>query len=313
MSEPIGPDIPGYRIERELGRGGMATVYLAVQESLHRQVAVKVMKPALSADEEFSERFVREARTAAGLRHPGIVAVYDAGIVEHSPYMAMEIVEGGDLKHRLRDGALAPKDAAAIVRQLAAALAYAHGKGFVHRDVKPENILFREDGSAVLTDFGIARAIGSGTRMTATGLSIGTPHYMSPEQARGQDVDGRSDLYALGVVFHEMLTGRVPFDAQDSFAVGLMHINEPTPQLPPRLDRYQAILDKLLAKAPGDRYATGSELVSDLDRVEQGQQIAAPTYKTRLVRRNKAERETGPASASGRPAEPERGHALRWG
>ena len=265
------PEIPGYDVRRELGRGGMATVYLAVQESLHRQVALKVMKPALSADEEFSERFVREARTAASLQHPGIVAVYDAGIVEHSPYMAMQLVEGGDLKHRLRDGALAAKDAVAIVRQLAAALAYAHGKGFVHRDVKPENILFREDGSAVLTDFGIARAIGSGTRMTATGLSIGTPHYMSPEQARGQDVDGRSDLYALGVVFHEMLTGRVPFDAQDSFAVGLMHINEAMPRLPESLSSYQPVLDKLLAKKADDRYADGQKLLDDLDAVGRGE------------------------------------------
>lgn len=279
------PDIPSYSIERELGRGGMATVYLARQESLDREVALKVMKPALSADEEFSERFVREARTAASLRHPGIVAIYDAGVAEHSPYMAMEIVEGGDLKHKLRDGALSSDQAVGIVRQLAAALAYAHGKGFVHRDVKPENILFREDGSAVLTDFGIARAIGSGTRMTATGLSIGTPHYMSPEQARGRDLDGRSDLYALGVVFYEMLTGTVPFDAQDSFAVGLMHINETPPRLSVNLTELQPVIEKLLAKDPAERYQDGSALLADLDQLEKNEAIRPKSQPTRVVKR----------------------------
>jgi len=285
MTDNNWPEIPGYRIESELGRGGMATVYLAVQESLQRQVALKVMKAVLAADEEFAERFVREARTAASLQHSSIVSIFDAGQAGHQSYIAMEYVAGGELKDSLHHGALKPAEAVTVLRQLAAGLDYAHGKGFVHRDVKPENILFREDGTAVLSDFGIARAIGSGTRMTATGLSIGTPHYMSPEQARGQAVDGRSDLYALGVVFFEMLSGQVPFDAQDSFAVGLQHINDPIPQLRPVLAQYQPLIDRLLAKDPADRYQTGAELIDDLDRIEQGQTIAPRRAGTRVVRR----------------------------
>mgnify|MGYP005844632863 CR=1 FL=1 len=273
MIEHNGPDIPGYRIERELGRGGMATVYLAVQESLQRRVALKVMKAALAADEEFAERFVREARTAAGLQHASIVSIHDAGQTGHHSYLAMEFVSGGELKDRLREGGMPSAEAMVVLRQIAAGLDYAHGKGFVHRDVKPENILFRDDGTAVLSDFGIARAVDSSTRMTATGLSIGTPHYMSPEQARGRELDGRSDLYALGVLFYEMLTGQVPFDAQDSFAVSYKHINDPLPQLPPALAKFQPILDRLLAKDPGDRYQSGAELIADLDRIEQGQKL----------------------------------------
>ncbi|MGY6587986.1 MAG: SUMF1/EgtB/PvdO family nonheme iron enzyme [Wenzhouxiangella sp.] len=284
MISKVSPGIPGYRIENELGCGGMATVYLAVQESLERRVALKVMKAALAADEEFAERFVREARTAASLQHSSIVSIFDAGQAGHHSYIAMEYVSGGELKDRLRQGALKSSEAIAVVRQIAAGLNYAHGKGFVHRDVKPENILFREDGTAVLSDFGIARAIGSGTRMTATGLSIGTPHYMSPEQARGQAVDGRSDLYSLGVLFFEMLSGNIPFDAQDSFAVGLMHINDPVPQLRPMLARYQPLISRLLAKNPEDRYQSGAELIEDLERVEQGEKLKTPRAGTRVVK-----------------------------
>ena len=302
------PDIPGYRIDRELGRGGMAVVYAGEQKSLQRQVAIKVMKAALAADEAFAERFVREARTAASLQHPNIVAIHDAGSAGHHSYIAMEIVRGGDLKDRLRDGALEPDRAVSITRQIASALAYAHERGFVHRDVKPENILFREDGSAVLTDFGIARATGSGTRMTATGLSIGTPHYMSPEQARGREVDGRSDLYALGVVFYEMLTGKVPFEAQDSFAVGLMHISDAPPALPSELARYQPVLDRLLAKQSDERYQQGSELVADLDRLAQGETVAAAPKRTRLVSKVKP-----PGSSSSPPNNNNKRQGWLWG
>ena len=278
------PAIPGYRIEKELGRRRMATVYLAVQESLQRPVALKVMKAALAADEEFAERFVREARTAASLQHSSIVAIHDAGQAGHHSYIAMEYVAGGELKDRLRAGAMEEVAAVTVIRQIAAGLNYAHGKGFVHRDVKPENILFREDGTAVLSDFGIARAIGSATRMTGTGMSIGTPHYMSPEQARGRNVDGRSDLYALGVVFQELLTGRVPFYAQDSFAVGLMHINESPPELPVHLSQYQPILDHLLAKDPDDRYQNGAELIEGLDHIEKGNSPKAARSATRVIK-----------------------------
>ena len=262
--------IPGYQIEHEIGHGGMATVYLATQQSLGRKVALKVMSPALAADRTFGQRFQREAHTVARLSHPNIITVHDIGSVEHYHYIALEYIEGGDLKARLAQGALAPEEALGIIGKIAAALAYAHDQRVIHRDVKPENILFRADGSPVLTDFGIARAAGAGTRMTATGSSIGTPHYMSPEQARGKEVDPRADLYSLGVMLYEMLTGKVPFDAADTYAIGLMHITEAPPALPDSLLRYQPLLDRLLAKDPDARYQSGKALEEDIRRLLAG-------------------------------------------
>ena len=276
-------NIPGYKIERELGHGGMSTVYLAEHESLHKKVALKVMEPALAADRSFGERFLREAQTVAQLTHQNILAVYDMGSIEHSYYLVMEYVPGGDLKQRIQQGALPPEQALAILKQVASALGYAHKKGFVHRDVKPENVLFREDGTAVLADFGIAKALGSGTRMTAVGMSIGTPHYMSPEQARGKEVDGRADLYSLGVVLYEMLTGRVPFDAEDTYAVGLMHISEPAPDLPGNLAALQPLLDRLMAKDPAQRFVDAGELIASIDQLQSGQSIQRPVSATRII------------------------------
>ncbi len=277
-----------YRVIRLLGQGGMADVYEAEDIELGRRVALKVLPAAFARDQERVARFQKEVRAAASLEHPGIVPLFEVGAEDGSQYFAMALLGGGELKSRLSRGALKPSTATRVLRDIADALNYAHEKGFVHRDVKPENILFREAGNAVLSDFGIARAMGSGTRMTGTGLSIGTPHYMSPEQARGKEVDGRSDLYALGVVFHEMLTGKVPFDAQDSFAVGLMHINDAPPKLPPELQAYQLILDKLLAKDPDERYQSGSQLLTDLEQLEQGAAIEPPPHATRMVQRPRA-------------------------
>ena len=297
-----------YRILRLLGQGGMADVYEAEEQSVGRVVALKVLPLAFARDQERAGRFAKEIKASAALDHPNIVSVFDVGQVDELHYYTMSVLRGGDLKARLKNGALPEADALRITKEIAAALSYAHEHGFVHRDVKPENILFREDGSAVLTDFGIARATGSGTRMTATGLSIGTPHYMSPEQARGREVDGRSDLYALGVVFYEMLTGRVPFEAQDSFAVGLMHISDAPPALPSELARYQPVLDRLLAKDPDDRYQHGAELVADLERLAQGEKIAAAPNRTRLLRQAKA-----PASVSLPPSNKNNRQGLIWG
>ncbi len=261
-------EIPGYTTETELGRGGMATVYRAVQESVERQVALKVMSPVLLVDQTFSERFIREAKIAANLNHPHIVAVHDVGVHEDYHYIAMEYLVGGDLASTPRNS----MDLAFVIRvmrDMASALHYAHGKGFVHRDVKPENILFREDGSSVLTDFGIARAVNSATQMTKTGAVIGTPHYMSPEQARGRELDGRSDLYALGIVFYEMLTGKVPYQGDDSVSVGIQHVTEPVPRLPQKLKHIQPVLERFLAKTPEKRYQNGGEALLDLQALEQ--------------------------------------------
>ena len=258
-------EIPGYRIDRPIGRGGMSTVYLALQESVQREVALKIMSGTLLGDEEFGERFLREARIAASLRHPNVVHVYDVAQHGEHHYMAMEHLPGGPVIARRgprRDFAFALR----AVREIASALDYAHKRGVVHRDIKPDNILLREDGSAVLTDFGIARA-GDSMRMTRTGAIIGTPHYMSPEQARGQPLDGRADLYSLGVVFYQLLVGEVPYQADDSVAVGIMHITAPVPRLPASLAELQPLFERLLAKDPGQRFQTGAELIAALDAI----------------------------------------------
>ncbi len=266
-------DIPGYRILSALGRGGMATVYLALQESVQRQIALKVMSPTLIGDSEFGERFLREARIAANLHHPHIVQVHDVGRAGDFHYIAMEYLAGGPALRRDE----APRGlpfALRVVREIALALDFAHRRGVIHRDIKPDNIMLREDGAAVLTDFGIARAADS-KRMTLTGTILGTPHYMAPEQASGSAVDGRADLYALGVVFHELLVGRVPFDADDWVSVGLMHLRAPVPRLPAALAALQPLMDRLLAKSPDDRFATGALLAQAIEAVEAERADAA--------------------------------------
>jgi hypothetical protein len=259
--------IPGYQIERELGQGGMAIVYLAIQESLHRHVALKVIKPILTTDEEFAQRFLREGRIIAQLSDPHIVTVYDIASHDNTYYLSMEYLPGGTLQQRIHEG-LPLQEALFIARAIASALHYAHCRGIIHRDIKPQNILFRENDCPVLTDFGIAKTLGSTTIMTRTGLSIGTPRYMSPEQIRGQVVDARADLYSLGVLFYEMLTGNVPFTAEDSFALAMMHVTAPIPELPPTLSRFQPVLNKLLQKNPHQRFQNGQEVVAALDALE---------------------------------------------
>jgi serine/threonine-protein kinase PpkA len=260
--------IPGYRIERELGHGGMAIVYLALQESLHRHVALKVIKPILTTDEEFAQRFLREGRIIAQLSDPHIVTVYDIATHDNTYYLSMEYLSGGTLQQRIREG-LPLEEARAIARAIASALNYAHRRGIIHRDIKPQNILFRENGAPVLTDFGIAKTLGSTTVMTRTGLSLGTPRYMSPEQIRGQQVDARADLYSFGVLFYEMLTGNVPFTADDSFALAMMHVTAPVPELPPQLSRFQPLLNRLLDKDPKQRFQSGQEFIVALDALEK--------------------------------------------
>jgi len=261
------PEIPGFKILKTLGRGGMAAVYIGLQESMDREVAIKVMLPQLLTDPSFGERFLREARIAAKLAHPHIVAVIDVGVNGDFYYMAMEYHPGGDLKARIREG-LNQKDSVRIMKEIAAALDYAHKNGFVHRDIKPDNILFSRSGSAVLSDFGIARAADGATHLTATGAVVGTPHYMSPEQAQGKPVDGRADLYSLGIMFYQMLTGKVPYTGDSALSIGIKHIRDPLPKLPEGLSKYQTFLDKLLAKDPADRWQTGADVVRTLEVLE---------------------------------------------
>ena len=284
MTLQIGTRLGHYRIVSLLGRGGMADVYRAEDERLGREVALKALPPEFARDPERIERFEREVRAAARLNHPNIVTVYEFGQGEGQHFYTMALMTGGDLKGRIRahpDG-MPPGEARSVAQAMARALHYAHGRGFVHRDVKPENILFGEEETPQLTDFGIVRAMESGTRMTATGMSIGSPHYMSPEQAQGLKVDARSDLYSLGVVFYEMLTGRLPFEAVNTFAVAYSHINDPVPELPQALAGWQPMVNRLLAKSPEDRYGSARELADVLVSNEGPQALAQGA--TRVVR-----------------------------
>ena len=264
-------EIPGYSIQRIIGHGGMATVYLAVQESLGREVALKVLLPSLAKDPVATERFLREARFAAQLHHPNIVAIHDVGVHDGNAYMAMGYEPGGTVAN-LIEGREDPRFALRVVRDIAGALDYAHGKGVVHRDVKPENILRRLDGSCVLSDFGIAHALATQTGLTTEGTSIGTPHYMSPEQLRGEKVDGRADLYSLGVVFYQLLTGHLPYQGTDGWAIGMQHISAPIPRLPEHLGHLQPLVDALLAKDPAHRVQTGGDLVRRVEAAISGNQ-----------------------------------------
>ncbi len=259
--------IPGYRILRTLGQGGMASVFLAVQESLDREVALKVMAPALAANPEFAERFLKEGRLTAKLQHPNVVTIHDIGVHNGIYYLSAEYIPRGTLKERITGEGISVGEALNVLCDIAHGLDYAHEKGVVHRDVKPGNVLFRKDGRAVLADFGIAKAMDGGTGSTMAGMSVGTPDYMSPEQARGEPVDGRSDLYSLGVMLYEMLTGRPPYEAPDAFSVALSHITEPIPTLPPQHAWLQPLLNGLMAKLPGERYNTGAAVVEAVQRM----------------------------------------------
>ncbi len=259
--------IPGYRIERELGRGGMATVYLAVQNSLQRRVALKVMKPALAKDEAFTARFLREGPTVAALTHPNIVKVFDTGAHGEHYYLSMEYLSGGNLKQRLHGMSL--EESLEVFKGLASALGYAHHHGIIHRDIKPQNILFYDSGAPVLSDFGIAKTLSHETALTATGTYIGSVNYMSPEQIQGKGVDGRSDLYSLGVLFYELLMGEPPFSGDDQFTIAYHHINAPMPPLPPVLAPFQDVLERLLAKSPDRRYTDAQTLLQHLRYAEQ--------------------------------------------
>ena len=275
--------IPGYTIESELGKGGMAIVYLATQQLLDRKVALKIMNPSLAADDSFCNRFLKEGKTIAQFKHPNIVTIYDIGEFESHYYMAMEYIGGGTLKERIRQGSML-QQSLAVLRQVSSALGYAHARGFIHRDIKPANILFQEDGGVVLSDFGIAKDMTSDEHLTRMGYTVGTPEYMSPEQALGRNVDGRSDLYSLGVVFYEMLAERKPFVARDAFAVALMHANQPPPPLPESAMPYQPIVERLLAKDPDLRFPTAEELLHAVDGLEALASVGASTVKTTVAR-----------------------------
>src|SRR5438477_10809554 len=264
-----------YEIQRELAQGGMAEVYLAHDQLLNRPVAMKALFPEYAREPSFVERFRREAQAAANLNHPNIVAIYDWGQEDGTYFIVMEYVEGRVLRDLIRSEApLDPNQAAEITAEIASALAFAHRNGVVHRDVKPGNVLLTQSGTVKVTDFGIARA-GTSDGLTQTGSVMGTATYFSPEQAQGLPVDGRSDVYALGVVLYEMVTGVAPFTAESPASVAYKHVREEpespaarAPDLPPDLEH---IILTAMAKDADSRYQTADELRTDLLRFVRGQ------------------------------------------
>ncbi len=269
-----------YRILRRLGSGGMANVYLAEDEALGRRVAIKILNERYANDDNFIERFNREAKSAASLSHPNIVSIYDRGQAEGTYYIAMEVIEGRSLKELIMTrGPLPVSRAIAYTKQILSALRFAHRTGIIHRDIKPHNILIGAEERLKVTDFGIARAGAS--QMTEAGSIMGTAQYLSPEQARGAPVTAASDLYSVGVVLYEMLTGQTPFDGESAIEIAMKHLSEtPKPPsqirrgLPPELD--QVVL-RALAKNPEDRYQSADELAADLDRIEAGLPVSSET------------------------------------
>lgn len=255
-----------YRVERRLGSGGMADVWLAEDTHLQRRVALKVLHRRFAQDREFVERFRREAESAAGLSHPNIVGVYDRGEFEGSFYIAMQYVEGPTLKQMI-DSGLTPEQAVALIRQVLEAARFAHRHGIVHRDLKPQNVIVNPEGVAVVTDFGIALAGVS--EITQTGSVMGTPHYLSPEQAQGFEVTSVSDLYSIGVLLYEALTGRVPFEGESAVAVAMKQVSQ-TPQRPssinPRVSpALDAVVMRALEKEPGQRFQSADAFIAALD------------------------------------------------
>ncbi len=261
-------EIPGYRIVRPIGKGGMATAYLAIQESLERQVVLKVLTPGPADTAESVERFLNEGRIVASLRHPNIITIYDIGIADEVIYISMEYVEGGDLKQRMSDFSV-PEKALELLLKIGDALDAVHRRGIIHRDVKPGNILFRDENTPLLTDFGIAKQTAIDHDLTSTGLFVGSPNYMAPEQAEGSVVDGRADLYSLGVIFHEMLTGRKPYEGRTVVEILMLHRQAPIPRLPAELAVYQELLELLLAKRPRDRFRDARGMIDYIGKMQR--------------------------------------------
>jgi eukaryotic-like serine/threonine-protein kinase len=269
-----------YEVEAPLGTGGMAEVWRGHDRVLNRTVAIKTLLPQFARDASFVDRFRREAQAAARLNHPGIVSVYDSGTDGDAPYIVMQYIEGRTLADFLGSGkTLPPKQAAQIAQEIAEALGVAHAHGVIHRDIKPANVMITRDGKVLVMDFGIARLISGPETAPQTSAVLGTASYLSPEQAQGQPVDARSDIYALGVVLYEMLTGRPPFTGDSPMAIAYKQVNatppapsSANPDVPPELD---AVVMRALSKNPANRYQTGQEFADDLERARTGGQVMA--------------------------------------
>lgn len=283
-----------YEVGELVGRGGMADVRAGRDLRLGRPVAIKLLRSDLAADETFQERFRREAQSAASLNHPSIVAVYDTGEAPDGkggtvPYIVMELVEGRTLRDVLRDGRkILPERAMSITADILAALDYSHRAGIIHRDIKPANVMLTPEGKVKVMDFGIARAIAdTSSAMTQTAAVIGTAQYLSPEQARGETVDARSDIYSTGCVLYELLTGRPPFVGDSPVSVAYQHVREearPPSQLNPEVSlAVDNVVAKALAKRVDDRYSSAGDMRKDIERVLAGGSVDAPTQAVAVI------------------------------
>ena len=260
---PSEQPVPGYNVVHIIGQGGQAQVFLAEREHDGLRVALKVLNRALRNDPVFLERFVREYKLVASLDMNHVARIYDQGFTGDYPYIAMEFLPSGTLASRIREG-LTTRSALRVASQIAQALEAIHARGIVHRDLKPANILFRADGRPVLVDFGLARDMRVNSTLTVAGQFLATPRYMSPEQCLGHPIDARSDLYSLGAVLYEMITGRKIYDGANSAEVIAMHVNAPPPKLADLLSAHQPLMDKLLAKKPEDRFQSAAEVVATI-------------------------------------------------
>lgn len=250
--------IPGYQVIKKIGDGGMSTVYLAIQFSIGREVALKILAEELRDDPDFAERFYREAKIVGTLSHPNIISIYDIGQFQQHYYMAMDYLPGGCCSELIKSQKIPAGKALQIIKEMASALAYIHTQGYLHCDVKPDNMLFRANGSAVLTDFGIARELNLKQR---DGFISGTPYYMSPEQAQGRELSPTSDIYSLGVVFYELLTGRPPYVGDDAVSVAIKHVSAPVPTLPSEYKTLQPLINRMMHKRTSSRFQRAGAII----------------------------------------------------
>lgn len=259
-------EINGYRVLRRVGAGGMSTVYLVERESDNEQVVLKVLDSKLCEDNEFLMRFIQEFGMIAKIDSAHVVKIFDQGFTDRHVYIAMEYFAKGDLRGRIKQG-LNAGEAIALIKEVALALKAIHDFNIIHRDLKPENIMFRDDGSLAIVDFGIAKLMTDANSLTQTGHILGTPYYLSPEQARGETLDGRTDIYSAGVMAFEMLTQRRPYTAATPIALVNKHINDPIPRLPAELAHYQPLIDRMMAKRAADRFENASQLIDYIDNL----------------------------------------------